>query len=65
MENIAKIGEIMENKEKKELIRLLKNMNILSWGIHPRKNEEGWYDIYLSGKSEKEVELSSLIGEKS
>ena len=39
----------MDKKEKKQLIKLIKKLKIMSWGIEPRKNSEGWYDISLSG----------------
>lgn len=39
----------MDKKEKKSLIKLIKKLNIMSWGIKPRENNEGWYDISLSG----------------
>jgi len=39
----------MDKKEKKDLIKLIKKLNIMSWGIKPRKDSEDWYDISLSG----------------
>lgn len=42
----------MEKNEKKQLIKLIKKLNIMSWGITPRKDNEGWYDISLSGYKE-------------
>lgn len=39
----------MNKKEKKSLIKLIKKLEIMSWGIVPRKDNEGWYDISLSG----------------
>ena len=39
----------MNKKEKKDLIKLIKELKIMSWGIKPRKNQDGWFDISLSG----------------
>lgn len=39
----------MSKKQKKDLIKLIKSLNIMSWGIKPRKDNEGWFDISLSG----------------
>ena len=39
----------MNSKEKKELIKLIKKLNILSWRIEPRKNNSDMIDIELSG----------------
>lgn len=43
----------MNKKEKKQLIKLIKKMKIMSWRIEPRKDNEDWYDISLSGYKEK------------
>ena len=39
----------MNKKTKKDLIKIIKKMDILSWGIKPRKNNGAWVDISLSG----------------
>ena len=39
----------MNKKEKKELIKLIKKLDILAWGIKERKNQKGMWDISLSG----------------
>lgn len=39
----------MIKKEKKQLIKSIKKMKILSWSIKPRKDNENWCDIELSG----------------
>ena len=51
----------MGKKEKKKLIKLIKKLNIMSWGIQPRKNNDGWYDISLSGyiKGERDNERNN------
>lgn len=43
----------MNKKEKKSLIKLIKKLEIMSWGITPRKDSDGWYDISLSGFDKK------------
>jgi len=45
----------MNKEEKKDLIKLIKKLDILSWGIEPRKDEKGWYDITLNGYTDKEI----------
>ena len=39
----------MNPKEKKQLIKLIKKLELMSWKIEPREEQEGWYDIELSG----------------
>lgn len=40
----------MNKKEKKDLIKLIKKLDILAWGIKERPNQKNWYDITLTGK---------------
>lgn len=51
IKELNKEKQKMNKEDKKDLIKLIKNLDILSWGIKEREHQKGWWDISLSGKN--------------